>query len=151
MPAKVCEILPLLKQQVFAALAFNRGHVALCEKVFRRRDETFGKLHALPLKLDLTAQIGDRRLHAGEHRVQALALGRGALLFGRNLMAERFLLLVEGGQLCAVDVLAIRRDLGGRDGEKRIALVYRLAFLDVEAADNALRIREDFERAGRRS
>ena len=70
----------LLKQQIFAALALDRGHIAFCEKVLRGRNKTFGKLDALALQLDLPTQIGNRGLGPGDECVEALAFRCGALL-----------------------------------------------------------------------
>ena len=65
----------------------------------------------MSLQIDLAAQIRDRGLRPGDEGVEALAFRRGALLFRGDLMAERFLLLLEGCQFCGIDVLAVGGDL----------------------------------------
>jgi len=140
----------LFEQQIFAALALDRGHVALREKLLRGRHQPLGKLNALSLQFDLSAQIADFGLRAGDEHRQPLALGGGAALLCRDLMLQHVVLPAQGGQLCRVEVLPISRDLVGRDRKKRVAAPYLLTLLHVQVRHHPLAAWEHLQGSRRR-
>ena len=88
-----------------------------------RGDDPPDQLDALRCTLICAVMIAQLDLETLHLRVQAVPLGGCAALFRGNLAAERLLLLLRRGQDRGVDVLAIGRDLGGRDRQQRLALL----------------------------
>ena len=150
LPAQRHQILPLLQQRIFPAPALHRRHIAFRQQLPCSRDQALGDPDALGLDLDLSAYIADFGFAAGDKRIQALALGRGGPLFGRDLAFQHILLMPHRGEFRRVNVLAVGCDLRSGDREQRIAGLDVLPFLDVEVADDAFARREYLHRAGSR-
>jgi hypothetical protein len=134
----------LLQRRLLPALALKIRHGPFCAELGRRRHEALGKLQSLTLNLLLRLEMRDFCFGAFDERIEALAFGRGAVLFSGNLPVDEIALEREDIENGLIDILAIRRNLIGGNRKKRFSFLDLLPVFHVKLFDKALLWDEDF-------
>src|SRR5262249_61196049 len=118
-----CEILFLLQCCFLSALEIELGHDAPGSKLGGRVHEAFCEFESLRLQIGLLSQARKFGFEAASQVTQPLGLGAAAVLLGIDLLANEIALQSERAQNGAIDVLAVSRDLLGRNGEERLSVL----------------------------